>query len=89
MIEFVLGKVLGYHASRHTAQALKAYQVISMLVAWFPSLHLPANVLSSDEERLYFKRMVSFYAGFFSWFDVNFTAILFKRIFVPPRRETM
>lgn len=31
--------------------------------------------------------MVAFYAGFFSWFDIQFIAIIFKRIFVPPRCE--
>ena len=31
--------------------------------------------------------MTEFYAGFFSWFDVNLTAEVFKRIFVPPTKE--
>jgi hypothetical protein len=30
--------------------------------------------------------MVTFYAGFFSWFQIEFTAILFKRVFVPPEQ---
>ena len=36
--------------------------------------------------------MVSFYAGFFSWWtrdnsDINFTGTLFKKIFEPPQVE--
>lgn len=84
LIEFVLGKVLGYWACISKDQALAAFELIQTQVKTFPSLHMPEGPV---DERAYFKKLVGFYAGFFSWFPVEFTAIIFKRVFVPPRRE--
>jgi hypothetical protein len=86
LIEFVLGKVLGYHAYLQPAKSLEAYELIKGHVDLYPSLHMPVEAIAGFE-REYFKRMSAFYAGFFSWFDVDLTAVVFKRLFVPPTRE--
>jgi hypothetical protein len=86
-IEFVLGKVLGYSAYLQDAQSLEAYSLIRSQVDIFPSLHMPDESIEGSESG-YYKRMTGFYAGFFSWFSVDMTAIVFKRIFVPPTKQT-
>jgi len=47
---------------------------------------MPTEAIIGSESG-YYKRMTAFYVGFFSWFNVDFTAVVFKRIFIPPTNE--
>ena len=62
-----------------------------------PSLHLPDVEFDTEESQArYFKRMIAFYAGLFSWWTqqkdedgVQFTATVLKAIFQPPRADNL
>ena len=57
-----------------------------MHVDLYPTLNMLTEAISGSES-LYYKRMTALFAGFFSWFDVDSTAVIFKRVFVPPTKE--
>ena len=85
-LEYVLGKVLGFYAHQLDQPQLVCVDLVKEMVTHYPSLHMPAT---ADYDRHYFKRMVSFYSGLLQWFEPDFAAIVFKRVFIPPTKESV
>ncbi|CDW81864.1 UNKNOWN [Stylonychia lemnae] len=89
IFEFVYGKLFGYHIKQanYVEQSLRFTQFIENMLSDFPHLHLPTVTFQTKaEQSSYYKRLTSFYIGFFSWFNIVFIANKFRQVFAPPNK---